>query len=103
MINPELLEILRCPLDPGRKTSFVPAEDHLLCPRCRVRFPIKDGFPVLVAEEADLPAGCTGLDQLPCQREAASERPGGAPDRGPACQQTLHVSQAPLQKEGPGG
>jgi hypothetical protein len=37
-----------------------------------LKFPIKDGFPVLVVEEAELPAGCDCLEQLPCQREGHS-------------------------------
>ena len=66
MISPELLAILRCPLNPS-KTKLVLEGDHLLCERCALKFPIKDGFPVLVAEEADLPPGCESLSQLPCQ------------------------------------
>ena len=52
MINQELLEILRCPIDPERKTSFVVEEDRLLCPRCGVRFKIKDGIPVMLEDDA---------------------------------------------------
>ena len=33
MINPELLEILRCPMDPSR-TRLRLEGDHLLCERC---------------------------------------------------------------------
>jgi uncharacterized protein YbaR (Trm112 family) len=73
MISPELLEILRCPLDPSR-TRLSLEGDHLVCERCRLRFPIKDGFPVLVVEEAELPPGCDSLNQLPCQRETAVEK-----------------------------
>ena len=73
MISPELLEILRCPMDPSR-THLNLEGDCLVCQRCRLRFPIKDGFPVLVVEEAELPPGCGSLDQLPCQREAAAEK-----------------------------
>ncbi len=72
MINPELLEILRCPLDPS-KTRLSLQDDKLICERCRLVFRIKDGFPVLIAEEAELPQGCDSLDQLPCQREAPSK------------------------------
>ncbi len=68
MISPELLEILRCPLDPSR-TRLALEGDHLICERCRLRFNIRDGFPVLVVEEAELPPGCESLGQLPCQRE----------------------------------
>jgi uncharacterized protein YbaR (Trm112 family) len=70
MINQELLDILRCPMDPSH-TRLSAEEDKLVCERCRVHFPIKDGFPVLVIEEAQLPPGCDGIDQLPCQRDKA--------------------------------
>lgn len=68
MISPELLEILRCPLDPSN-TRLQLEGDKLICERCRLLYKIKDGFPVLIVEEAELPPGCTALEQLPCQRE----------------------------------
>ena len=71
MIQPDLLAILRCPLNPSR-TRLVLEGDHLVCERCALRFPIKDGFPVLVVEEAELPAGCDSLSRLPCQCETKS-------------------------------
>jgi uncharacterized protein YbaR (Trm112 family) len=74
MISQELLDILRCPLDPSH-TRVALEGDRLVCQRCRLRFPIKDGFPVLVVEEAELPAGCGALDQLPCQREPKQADP----------------------------
>jgi uncharacterized protein YbaR (Trm112 family) len=73
MISPELLEILRCPLDPSR-TRLNLEGDQLICERCRLQFPIKDGFPVLVVEEAELPPGCDSISQLPCQRETAEPK-----------------------------
>jgi uncharacterized protein YbaR (Trm112 family) len=69
MINPELLEILRCPMDPSQTHLHLEGE-RLICQRCGLKFPIKDGLPVLVVEEAELPSGCASLEQLPCQREA---------------------------------
>lgn len=68
MISPELLAILRCPLDPSH-TRLALEKEHLVCERCRLQFKIKDGFPVLVVEEAELPPGCDSLEQLPCQRQ----------------------------------
>jgi uncharacterized protein YbaR (Trm112 family) len=68
MISPELLEILRCPMDPSH-TRLSAAEDHLVCQRCALKFKIKDGFPVMVVEEAELPPGCDSLDQLPCRKQ----------------------------------
>jgi uncharacterized protein YbaR (Trm112 family) len=73
MISPDLLAILRCPLNPSR-TRLVLENDKLVCERCNLRFPIKDGFPVLVVEEAELPAGCESTGDLPCQREAAAAK-----------------------------
>ena len=70
MISPELLDILRCPMDPSH-TRLSLHEDSLICQRCALKFKIKDGFPVMVVEEAELPPGCESLDQLPCQRETA--------------------------------
>ena len=66
MIRSDLLEILRCPLDP--RTRLELDDDNLVCQRCRLRFKIKDGFPVLVVEEAILPPGCDSLARLPCQQ-----------------------------------
>jgi uncharacterized protein len=74
MISPELLEILRCPMDPSRTRLNLEGE-RLVCARCQLQFPIKDGFPVLVVEEAELPAGCESLSQLPCQRESTAGKP----------------------------
>jgi len=68
MISQDLLDILRCPLDPSR-TRLILDSDRLLCQRCGLRYKIKDGFPVLIAEEAELPPSCDGLEQLPCQRQ----------------------------------
>jgi uncharacterized protein YbaR (Trm112 family) len=70
MIPPKLMEILRCPLDP--RQHLTQETDRLICQRCALVFRIKDGLPVLVAEEAELPAGCSDLSQLPCQREKKS-------------------------------
>jgi uncharacterized protein YbaR (Trm112 family) len=64
MISQDLLQILRCPMDPSRKTALTLDGDRLVCPSCGLRYPIKDGFAVMVVEEAELPAGCDSLEQL---------------------------------------
>jgi uncharacterized protein len=61
---------LRCPLDPEREATLTRVEQQLECSRCRVCFPIKQGLPVLVPREGDLPAGTHEVSQLPCQRAA---------------------------------
>lgn len=68
MISQNLLDILRCPMDPSH-TRLSLDNDRLVCQRCSLRFKVKDGFPVLIVEEAELPPGCASLEQLPCQRE----------------------------------
>ncbi len=67
MISQDLLDILRCPMDPSR-THLTLQGEKLVCDRCNVHFKIKDGFPVLVIEEAELPAGCESIANLPCQQ-----------------------------------
>ncbi len=71
MIGAEFLEILRCPLNPSR-TRLRLEGGKLVCERCDLRFAIKDGFPILVAEEAELPPGCESLSDLPCQKNEAA-------------------------------
>ena len=68
MINQDLLDILRCPLNPSSARLRL-QDDHLECERCALKFLIKDGFPILVVEEAVLPTGCESVNQLPCQHE----------------------------------
>jgi uncharacterized protein YbaR (Trm112 family) len=73
MISQQLLDLLRCPLDPGQ-TRLEPAGDGLVCQRCRLKFPIKEGIPCMLVEEAELPPGCASLSALPCQQgDAASQ------------------------------
>ncbi|MBI4395204.1 MAG: Trm112 family protein [Candidatus Omnitrophica bacterium] len=54
MISPELLEILACP---ACKTKVVLKEDKIACtnPACGLLFPIRDGIPVMLIEEAIKP------------------------------------------------
>jgi uncharacterized protein YbaR (Trm112 family) len=76
MISSDLLDILRCPMDPKRQARLNLEGDRLICQRCGLKFPIKDGFPVMIVEEAELPAGVDNLNQLPQRHEAPS---GAAP------------------------
>jgi uncharacterized protein YbaR (Trm112 family) len=76
MVPPDLLEILRCPVDPERNTPLVVEGDRLVCPACGLKYHIKDGFPDFIPEEAELPAGCDSLGQL-ADRHARSAAPAG--------------------------
>lgn len=48
----ELLKILACPLC---KTDVRQEQDWLICTKCGRRYPIRDGIPIMLAEEAKLP------------------------------------------------
>ncbi|MBI3313317.1 MAG: Trm112 family protein [Candidatus Omnitrophica bacterium] len=53
-INPELLEILACP---SCHSEVRLEEDKIVCqnPKCAFRFPVKDGIPVMLIDEAQKP------------------------------------------------
>ena len=53
MIDPKLLEILACPVC---KTAVQLQEDRLVCAQCGRRYPIRDGIPVMLVDEAEGPA-----------------------------------------------
>jgi uncharacterized protein YbaR (Trm112 family) len=65
---------LRCPLDPQHEATLARDEQQLVCSGCAVRFPIKQGLPVLVPDEGELPAGMREVSQLPCQRRENRRR-----------------------------
>jgi uncharacterized protein YbaR (Trm112 family) len=53
-LDPELLELLACPSDdhaPLREDTHAGA-DVLICTYCASSFPIQDGIPVLLVDEA---------------------------------------------------
>jgi uncharacterized protein YbaR (Trm112 family) len=52
MLDPKLLEILVCPKCKGdlRVTEDPPA---LNCDRCRLRYAVRDGIPIMLIDEAE--------------------------------------------------
>lgn len=53
-LDPELLEILVCPNDRG-DLDYLEAEQILVCKTCGYRYPIRDGIPVMLIDEAEKP------------------------------------------------
>ncbi|GAA6524533.1 Trm112 family protein [Intrasporangium sp. DVR] len=52
-IEPWLREILRCPRCKGVLTDAQgPSGPELLCPSCRLAYPVEDGVPVLLVDLA---------------------------------------------------
>lgn len=66
-VDPELLESLRCPLTRSR---LVPEGDFLVAEVGGLAYPIRDGIPIMLAEEARLPAGVESLAALKEQLQA---------------------------------
>jgi uncharacterized protein YbaR (Trm112 family) len=48
----DLLDILACPACRG-DVSFIEGGNALLCPRCGLSYPIREGIPVMLANEAE--------------------------------------------------
>jgi uncharacterized protein YbaR (Trm112 family) len=60
-VDQDLLEILRCPLTRSRLRS---EGDFLIAEVGGLAYPVRDGIPVMLIEEAKLPAGVSSLDEL---------------------------------------
>ena len=54
MIDEKLLEILACPVC---KTEVKLHGERLVCVQCGRRYPIREGIPVMLVEEAEMPGG----------------------------------------------
>jgi len=65
-LDPELLEVLRCPLTHSRLRQ---EGDWLVAEAGGLRYPIRDGIPVMLAEEAKLPAPFRTLEEFREQYE----------------------------------
>lgn len=56
-LDPDLLEILACPCPEHAKLTVGTPEDpeaeYLTCTACDRRFPVRDGIPVLLLDEAE--------------------------------------------------
>ena len=55
-VDPRLLEILRCP-PCGQAVTELPDGSGLSCPACRRVYPVVDGIPVMLVEEARIATG----------------------------------------------
>jgi uncharacterized protein YbaR (Trm112 family) len=61
MLDAELLEILVCPLTRSRLRL---EGDFLVGEVGGLRYPIRDGIPVLLIDQAELPAGISSLEEF---------------------------------------
>ena len=69
MFIEDLLHILACPLC---KQDVHLEDDRIVCPECGRRYPIRDGIPIMIVEEAELPEGTVPADESsgPLDQEA---------------------------------
>lgn len=52
LIDADLAEVLRCPVDRARLTEDEQAS-RLVCTECGRRYPVRDGIPIMLIEEAE--------------------------------------------------
>ncbi len=81
-LDPQLLEILACP-SPDHAPLRVgtpenPEADALSCTACGRQYPVVDGVPVLLLDEAVLPPGARSGPAVP-----ADQPPAGGPPSEP--------------------
>ena len=50
MIDKELLDILACP---ACKATVELKEEKIICTQCGLKYPIKDGIPIMLVEESE--------------------------------------------------
>jgi uncharacterized protein YbaR (Trm112 family) len=50
-LSAQLLAILVCPKCKG-ELEYREADPSLVCHRCRLRYPIRDGIPIMLTDEA---------------------------------------------------
>ncbi|UCC95348.1 MAG: Trm112 family protein [Candidatus Omnitrophota bacterium] len=50
VIDEELLRILACP---ACKADVVVENEKIVCTQCRRRYPVRDGIPIMLIEEAE--------------------------------------------------
>ncbi len=55
-LDEEFLSLLACPVC---KTGVRREDDRLICDQCGRRYPIRDGIPVMLVEEAETPPAAT--------------------------------------------
>ena len=68
-MDPRLLDILVCPVCKG-PLLYRKAEAELVCKADRLAYPIRDGIPVMLVEEARLPEGIASLEELKARLES---------------------------------
>lgn len=64
MLAQELLDILACPACKGEITPFEEGQ-YLLCRQCRLKYPVRNGIPVMLENEAETVPERLAADEIP--------------------------------------
>lgn len=70
-IDPELLKIIVCPLT---RSALTQEGDELVAAVGGLRYPVRDGIPVLLIDEATLPHGVASIEEF--KKKFAPQIPG---------------------------
>lgn len=54
LLDETLSRILVCPVDHGELREDEPAS-RLICSQCGRRYPVRDGIPIMLVDEAEMP------------------------------------------------
>lgn len=73
-VDQKLLDILVCPL--GKKPLRLESGNKLVCTHCGLTYRIEDDIPIMLIEEAALPAGAASVKDLPCYKLDQERRKG---------------------------
>ena len=65
MLDPTFVEMLACP---ACKLPVAEQGDRLVCGRCGRRYPVRDGIPIMLIDEAEGPARETEGPSRPAER-----------------------------------
>lgn len=56
MIDKELLDILACPACKADVVlETLGSEEKITCTKCKRKYPVKDGIPIMLIDEAEMP------------------------------------------------
>jgi uncharacterized protein YbaR (Trm112 family) len=89
-LDSALLELFRCPDEHHAELTYDAQAQTLTCVECGRIFPIRDGIPILLLDEATLPgaaaedAGSAAGETAPSAGDAVPSAGDGVPSAGPA-------------------
>ena len=81
-LDAELLEILVCPNDRG-DVDYLEVEQVIVCRTCGYRYPVRDGIPVMLIDEADKPGSTRGTEPGAGSEGKPRGKPKGKPQGDP--------------------